>query len=72
MRTYTHGVIGYLLYAKRSRQEQQLAIIGGVSLAILSLKWKDLMVTFFDENHAQGLPGLMIDAHNRFGPGAGE
>ena len=30
MRTYTHGVIGYLLYAKRSRQEQQLAIIGGI------------------------------------------
>jgi hypothetical protein len=30
MRTYTHGVIGYLLYAKRPRQEQQLAIIGGI------------------------------------------
>jgi len=30
MRTYTHGVIGYLLYAKRSRQEQRLAIIGGL------------------------------------------
>lgn len=30
MRTYTHGVIGYLLYAKRSRQEQRLAIIGGI------------------------------------------
>ena len=30
MRTYTHGVIGYLLYAKRSRHEQRLAIIGGV------------------------------------------
>jgi hypothetical protein len=30
MRTYTHGVIGYLLYAKRSRQEQRLAIIGGM------------------------------------------
>jgi hypothetical protein len=30
MRTYTHGVIGYLLYAKHSRQEQQLAIIGGI------------------------------------------
>src|SRR5687768_9136002 len=30
MRTYTHGVIGYLLYATRSRHEQQLAIIGGV------------------------------------------
>jgi hypothetical protein len=30
MRTYTHGVIGYLLYAKRSRQEQWLAIMGGI------------------------------------------
>ena len=30
MRTYTHGVIGYLLYAKRSRSEQQLAIVGGI------------------------------------------
>lgn len=31
----------------------QLAIIGGVSLVILLLKWKDLMVAFFDENHAR-------------------
>ncbi len=30
MRTYTHGVIGYLLYAKRPRQEKRLAIIGGM------------------------------------------
>ena len=30
MRIYTHGVIGYLLYAKRSRQEQRLAVIGGM------------------------------------------
>jgi hypothetical protein len=30
MRTYTHGVIGYLLYAKRPRQEQWLAILGGI------------------------------------------
>ena len=33
----------------------QLAIIGGVSLLILTLKWKDLMVTFFDENHARSI-----------------
>jgi len=26
----THGVIGYLLYAKRPRHEQQLAIMGGI------------------------------------------
>ncbi|WP_328703000.1 metal ABC transporter permease [Arenibaculum pallidiluteum] len=31
----------------------QLAIIGLVSLAVLLLKWKDLMVTFFDESHAR-------------------
>jgi len=33
----------------------QLVIIAGVSLAILLLKWKDLMVTFFDENHARSI-----------------
>lgn len=31
----------------------QLALIGFVSLAVLLAKWKDLMVTFFDENHAR-------------------
>jgi hypothetical protein len=30
MRTYTHGIIGYLLYAKRSRQERRLAMMGGI------------------------------------------
>jgi manganese/iron transport system permease protein len=33
----------------------QLAIIGIVSLLILSAKWKDLMVTFFDESHARSI-----------------
>ena len=33
----------------------QLAIIGGVSLVVLAAKWKDLMVTFFDENHARSI-----------------
>ena len=33
----------------------KLAIIGVVSLLILLLKWKDLMVTFFDENHARSI-----------------
>lgn len=33
----------------------QLAIIGFVSLTILLLKWKDLMVTFFDEDHARSI-----------------
>ena len=40
----------------------QLAIIGFISLLILSLKWKDLMVAFFDENHARTIginPRLM-------------
>jgi manganese/iron transport system permease protein len=39
----------------------QLVIIGGVSLVLLTLKWKDLMVTFFDENHARSV-GLNPDA----------
>ena len=33
----------------------QLAIIGGVCLVALLLKWKDLLVVFFDENHASAL-----------------
>lgn len=40
----------------------QLAIIGFVSLGILLIKWKDLMVTFFDENHARTIglrPGVL-------------
>jgi len=40
----------------------QLAIIGLVSLVILTAKWKDLMVTFFDESHARTIglrPGLL-------------
>ncbi len=39
----------------------QLAIIGFVSLAILLVKWKDLMVVFFDESHARSI-GLNPDA----------
>ncbi len=31
----------------------QVALIAAVSLAILTLKWRDLMVTFFDEGHAR-------------------
>ncbi len=33
----------------------QLAIIGFVSLSLLLLKWKDLLVAFFDENHARSI-----------------
>ncbi|WP_375261227.1 metal ABC transporter permease [Palleronia sp.] len=39
----------------------QLAIIGLVSLAVLTAKWKDLMVTFFDEAHARSI-GLPVNA----------
>lgn len=38
----------------------QLAIIGFVSMAVLLAKWKDLMVVFFDENHARSI-GLRPD-----------
>lgn len=40
----------------------QLVLIGAVSLVVLVAKWKDLMVTFFDENHARSIglrPGLL-------------
>ena len=33
----------------------QVAIIAAVSLAVLTLKWKDLMVVFFDESHARSI-----------------
>ncbi|MGD9738144.1 MAG: metal ABC transporter permease [Bauldia sp.] len=33
----------------------QLAIIGFVSLAVLIAKWRDLLVVFFDENHARSI-----------------
>lgn len=38
----------------------QLALIGGISLLVLSLKWRDFMVVFFDENHARTI-GLKPD-----------
>jgi len=40
----------------------QLLVIGGVSLTVLLLKWKDLMVVFFDESHTRSIglrPGLL-------------
>lgn len=33
----------------------QLGIIGIVTLAVLTAKWKDLMVAFFDETHARSI-----------------
>lgn len=38
----------------------KLALIGGISLLVLSLKWRDFMVVFFDENHARTI-GLKPD-----------
>ncbi|MCB1426887.1 MAG: metal ABC transporter permease [Zhengella sp.] len=38
----------------------QLVVIGTVTLAILLAKWKDLMVVFFDEDHARSV-GLNPD-----------
>jgi manganese/iron transport system permease protein len=39
----------------------QLVLIGGISLVVLLAKWKDLMVVFFDENHARSV-GLRPEA----------
>jgi len=33
----------------------QVALIAGISLAVMAFIWKDLMVTFFDENHARSI-----------------
>jgi manganese/iron transport system permease protein len=33
----------------------QVIVISAVSLAILAVKWRDLMVVFFDENHARSI-----------------
>ncbi|TRD21570.1 metal ABC transporter permease [Palleronia caenipelagi] len=33
----------------------QLALIGGVSLALLAVLWKDLMAVFFDETHSRSM-----------------
>ena len=33
----------------------QLVLISSISLSILLMKWKDLMVVFFDENHARSI-----------------
>lgn len=33
----------------------QLLAIAGITLAVLALRWKDLMVVFFDEHHARSI-----------------
>ncbi|MGV8936504.1 MAG: metal ABC transporter permease [Allorhizobium sp.] len=47
-------VLGNIL-AITPQDTLQLVIIGGVSLLVLALKWKDFMVTFFDEDHARSV-----------------
>ncbi|MCZ2328005.1 metal ABC transporter permease [Bartonella sp. F02] len=51
-------VLGNVL-AVSSVDIMQLAFIGFVSLFILLLKWKDLLVALFDENHARAV-GLNV------------
>ncbi|MFJ1310449.1 metal ABC transporter permease [Agrobacterium sp. P15N1-A] len=45
-------VLGNIL-AITAEDTIQLALIGGISLLVLALKWRDFMVVFFDENHAR-------------------
>ncbi|MCZ7487116.1 metal ABC transporter permease [Rhizobium rhizogenes] len=45
-------VLGNIL-AITTEDTIQLALIGGISLLVLALKWRDFMVVFFDENHAR-------------------
>jgi manganese/iron transport system permease protein len=52
-------VLGNIL-AITTEDTIQLALIGGVSLLVLTLKWRDFMVVFFDENHARTV-GLKPD-----------
>ncbi|MDJ0612877.1 MAG: metal ABC transporter permease [Rhizobiaceae bacterium] len=42
----------------------QLVLIGSIAFIVLTAKWKDLMVTFFDENHARsvGLDPTLLKA----------
>jgi manganese/iron transport system permease protein len=47
-------VLGNIL-AIADEDAVQVVIISAVSLAILALIWKDLMATFFDENHARSI-----------------
>jgi manganese/iron transport system permease protein len=47
-------VLGNIL-AVTPEDALQLVIIASVSLSILTLKWKDLLVAFFDENHARSI-----------------
>jgi manganese/iron transport system permease protein len=52
-------ILGNIL-AISPEDTMQLVIIGVVSLVVLLVLWKDLMVAFFDENHARSI-GLNPD-----------
>ncbi|MDZ7927099.1 MAG: metal ABC transporter permease [Agrobacterium sp.] len=52
-------VLGNIL-AITTEDTIQLALIGGISLLVLAVKWRDFMVVFFDENHARTV-GLKPD-----------
>jgi manganese/iron transport system permease protein len=47
-------VLGNIL-AISNEDVVQVAVIAAISLGVLALKWKDLMVTFFDEAHARSM-----------------
>jgi len=47
-------VLGNIL-AVTPEDTLQLVLIAGVSLSVLLLRWKDLMVAFFDESHARSV-----------------
>jgi manganese/iron transport system permease protein len=47
-------VLGNIL-AISDEDVRQVVIIALVSLGVLALKWRDLMVTFFDESHARSI-----------------
>lgn len=47
-------IFGNILHIEPS-DKWQLVIIAVVSLVILTAKWKDLMVVFFDESHARSI-----------------
>lgn len=52
-------IFGNILHIEPS-DKIQLVIIAVVSLVILTVKWKDLMVVFFDENHARSI-GMNVE-----------
>ncbi|RUW90087.1 metal ABC transporter permease [Mesorhizobium sp. M7A.F.Ca.US.010.02.1.1] len=47
-------VLGNIL-AISDEDVTQVILIAAISLAVLGLRWKDMMLVFFDENHARGV-----------------